>query len=183
MSVDPNDPRIKQLVQSLMAQGHGGGKPVFGGALRAAGGGGGNRGHADYFKPGFAGINYNPLQAQMAQGAPGILGLASGVDNNPHNVSPVTPDTVDPAGPTGDAGLPPPVAGYAPPQPGPDGSTPPVGSLPPLTDSGTGLPVAPITNTSGVGSAFDINQQGGIDGQYANRAAYYASRRLGGGRY
>lgn len=184
MSVDPNDPRIRHLVQTLMAQGHGGGKPVFGGQPRAAGGGGGSRGHADYFKPGFAGINYNPLQAQMAQGAPGILGLSSGVDSNAHNVSQVAPDQVDPtASTTGDVGLAPPVDAGPGPVPGPDGGTPPVDSLPPLINAVTGLPTPPISNTNGVGSAFDVNQQGGVDGQYANRAAYYASRRLGGGRY
>lgn len=81
--IDPRDPRVTKLVKALMQGGAGGagGRPVFGGPRGlGAGGGGGGRGLADYGQAAVAGINYNPLQAQMAQGAPGILGLNSGGD-------------------------------------------------------------------------------------------------------
>lgn len=80
---DLQDPRIQKLIAALKGQqGHTGGGPVFGGGARTGGGGAGIRGRADFFRPGLAGINYNPLQAQMAAGAPGILGLNSGTDTN-----------------------------------------------------------------------------------------------------
>jgi hypothetical protein len=106
MAFDPNDPRVKALLQAL--QGQGGGKPMFGGMARVQGGQS-LRGRADYFKPGFAGINYNPLSAQMANGAPGLLGLNSGHDSNPPTGIPA-PGGGGPVGaPVGQDGVAPPV--------------------------------------------------------------------------
>lgn len=153
MAFDPNDPRVKQLLQAL--QGQGGGKPMFGGMSHVQGGQS-IRGRADYFRPGFAGINYNPLAAQMANGAPGLLGLNSGHDSNPPTPGAPTGTGGTPTGaPAPDAGQ-----GVAPPlAPNPSLTGGPPAPSPSLAPS-TSPYVAPDPGTSGV---YDPGTAGAVD--------------------
>lgn len=137
--VDLQDPRIQQLIAALKGQKSSGG-PVFGGGSRTATAGPG-RARADFFRPGQVGINYNPLQAQMAMGAPGILGLNSGHDTNAPAGLPGSQG--DPAGGvTGQAPVPAPSIGDAigPTAPAPPGLNNPSGSpYGGYSNTGTGI--------------------------------------------
>lgn len=188
--IDPRDPRVTKLVKALMQGGAGGagGRPVFGGPRGlGAGGGGGGRGLADYGQAAVAGINYNPLQAQMAQGAPGILGLNSGGDPTKQPV--VLPGDQGVAPPTDipDVGQTDPNTGNLPPNPG--------GLMNPAPPAGGGLAntIPPGVQAAGaaVGSQGQSAAGAGLAGAGAAGAGlaphitnpYLRARLFGGGRY
>ena len=98
--VDPNDPRIKELLEALMQQGGPGGR-LFGGGGgfrgRATGfGGGSTRGVAGFGRRPLAVLGFQPFAAQSRMGAPNLA--APSAVAGAQSVGAPTPPQYTPAG-------------------------------------------------------------------------------------